>query len=210
MTAAARRRTGTGLLVAGLGVVGLAAGCSSGGSAAPTTSSTARPATTTSTTHATTTTAPPATTTTTATTAMCQSTQLSVSPMQGSGAAGTIEMSVVLTNRGSSTCSLFGYPGMQLLDASGANLPTNVIRGGGPLFPVAAANQAPKTVLIAPGASGSFGLSYSDVPVGNETSCPTSANAEITPPGNTSSVTVALAIAPCGGGTVHVSPVYAG
>jgi Protein of unknown function (DUF4232) len=209
MRAAARRRAGTGLLVTSLGVLGLAAGCSSGSSTATTTTTT-RPTTTTTTGPTTTTSRPTTTTTTTATTAMCQSSQLSVSPQQGSGAAGTIEMTVVFTNRGASTCSLFGYPGMQLLDASGGNLPTNVVRGGGPIFPVAAANQPPKTVLIASGASASFGLSYSDVPVGNETSCPTSANAEITPPGNTSSVTVALAIAPCGGGTVHVSPVYAG
>jgi hypothetical protein len=141
---------------------------------------------------------------------MCQAAQLGTAPQQGSGAAGTIEMTVAFTNRGASTCSLFGYPGMQLLDASGANLPTNVVRGGGPQFPVAAANQPPRTVRNAPGATGSFGLSYSDVPVGNETSCPTSANAEITPPGNTAFVTVALAIAPCGGGTIHVSPVYSG
>ena len=55
---------------------------------------------------------------------------------------------------------------------------------------------------------GAFSLSYSDVPVGTETSCPTSISAQITPPGNYQSATLPLQMDPCGGGTVHVSPVY--
>ncbi|HUY40368.1 MAG TPA: DUF4232 domain-containing protein [Candidatus Dormibacteraeota bacterium] len=130
-------------------------------------------------------------------------------PQQGSGAAGTIEMSVNLTNQAGTTCTLFGYPGMQLLDGSGNNLPTNVVRGGGPQFGVPGADQAPTTVVLAPQQTAAFSLSYSDVPVGTETTCPTSTNALITPPGDFVPATVALAVAPCGGGTIHVSPVYA-
>jgi hypothetical protein len=185
----------------------LAASCSSGSPSASTTTTGGGSRTTTS--NATSTTTNPATTTTQAQTQTCQVAQLTVAPQQGSGAAGTIEMSVNLTNHGSSVCTLFGYPGMQLLDGSGNKLPTNVVRGGGPQFPVAAANQPPTTVTVAPQQTVAFSLSYEDVPVGNETTCPTSVNSLITPPGDFTSATVALAIAPCGGGTIHVSPVYA-
>ncbi len=132
-----------------------------------------------------------------------------MTPEQGTGAAGTIELSIDLANHSATTCSLFGYPGMQLLDGSGNDLPTNVIRGGGPQFEAPQANGAPSTVVLAAGQTAAFSLSYEDVPVGSETSCPTSVHALVTPPGNFTSATVPLAIAPCGGGTIHVSPVYA-
>jgi hypothetical protein len=137
----------------------------------------------------------------------CLPSQLQVTPQQGNGAAGTIYTTVNLTNSSSATCTLQGYPGMQLLNAQGGSLPTNVVRGQ-MQFPTAAANQAPAVVTLAPQQTATFALAYEDVPVGNETSCPTSAKAEITPPNDTAYVIVTLAIGPCGGGTVHVSPVY--
>jgi len=98
---------------------------------------------------------------------------------------------------------------MQLLSAAGTPIPTTVIRGGGPAYPTAAANAAPAPVSLAPQQTAAFSFSYSDVPVGNQTSCPTSARSEITPPNDTAYAVVPLSIAPCGEGTIHVSPVYA-
>jgi hypothetical protein len=181
------------------------AACSSGPGSSTTTTSSGASVPTASPLGSTTTTAAATTTTGTAT---CQVAQLHVVPMAGTGAAGTIEMSVDLTNQSASTCTLYGYPGMQLLDAGGMRLPTNVVRGGGPQFPNPAANQPPTTVVLSSGRTAAFGLSFSDVPVGGETTCPGSASALITPPGDFTSATVPLAIAPCGGGTIHVSPVY--
>jgi hypothetical protein len=151
---------------------------------------------------------PASTTTSGAQTQTCQVSGLDIVPQQGGAAAGTIEMSVDLTNRGTAKCTMYGYPGMQLLDAANNNLPTNVVRGGGPQFPDPAANQAPTTVVLAPQQTAAFSFSFGDVPVGNETSCPTSTRSLITPPGDFTSATVPLAIGPCGGGTIHVSPVY--
>ncbi|MGH9108064.1 MAG: DUF4232 domain-containing protein [Acidimicrobiales bacterium] len=131
-----------------------------------------------------------------------------MAPQQGTGAAGTITMTVTLTNTSTVACTLNGYPGMQLLDAQGGDLPTDVVRGGF-RFLDAAANQPPATVRLAPRAVARFSLAYEDVPVGGETSCPTSAQAEVTPPGDFTHVVVGLSIAPCDHGTVHVSPVYA-
>ena len=140
--------------------------------------------------------------------AACRAAQLQMATGQSNGAAGTIELSVTMKNGSGTGCSMNGYPGMQLLSSTGAALPTNVVRGGGPSFPVAAANGAPTSFVLAPQSSAGFYLSYEDVPVGTETSCPTSSQAEITPPNAFDHAVVALQIAPCGGGTVHVSPVY--
>lgn len=113
-----------------------------------------------------------------------------------------------MRNTGTAACTLFGYPGMELYDSTQTAIPTNVVRGM-QTFGVAAANAPAATVELAPGASASFTLHYSDVPVGDETSCPLSATAQVTPPNDLASTTIPLQIDPCDGGTVHVSPVYA-
>jgi hypothetical protein len=158
--------------------------------------------TTSSTTSTSTTTSAPASTT-------CQASQLSLSAQLGNGAAGQIEQNISMRNTSSTSCTLSGYPGMQLYDSSQNPIPTNVVRGM-QNFGTPAANSPAELVTLLPGALASFTVHYSDVPVGNETSCPTSASAHVTPPNDTTSATVSLQIAPCNGGTVHVSPVYAG
>ncbi|HVX22871.1 MAG TPA: DUF4232 domain-containing protein [Acidimicrobiales bacterium] len=206
----------SGLLAGGaVACAALLAACSSGGSGTATTTTSTTGGggtTTTSTTAAPTTTSTTSgggtTTSTAATTGNCQPNQLQISTGQGTGAAGTISMTINLANSSSSTCTMKGYPGMQLLSSTGASLTTNVIRGGGQ-FPQGPATQPPSLVTLAPGQSATFALSYEDVPVGSETSCPTSARAEVTPPTDFGFLTVTLAITACNNGTVHVSPVYA-
>jgi hypothetical protein len=205
------------LAVAAVALAGLVlAACSSSPTSGTgsTTTTTGRSTTTTgrstTTSGGATTTAPSTTTSTTGHpgVATCLASQLSIVPQQGSGAAGTIAGTVSMTNTSSTTCTLYGYPGMQLLDAQGGDIPTTVVRGGvngGP----AAASSPPSLVTLAPGQAAAFAMQYEDVPVGNETSCPTSARAEITPPNDTTPAVVALAISPCDNGTVHVSPVFA-
>jgi Protein of unknown function (DUF4232) len=195
-----------------LGRAGLviAAGGAALGLAACTTTTASRTTSTTgatTTTTARTTTTNPATTTTAGTTGTCQPAQLQMTPQTGSGAAGTIQESILMTNISSTTCTMDGYPGMQLLDGNGNSLPTNVVRGG-TTFGAAAANQPPALVTLAPQKSAAFSLSYSDVPEGTATSCPTSAKSEITPPNDTAFAVITIAITACGQGTIHVSPVY--
>lgn len=205
------------LPLAALALAGvLVAACSSGSTAAATRSTTTTTARSTTTTGRSTTTTTSAvsptsapTSTTAAGTTTCLASQLAIAPQQGSGAAGTIMLTVQMSNTSSTTCSLYGYPGMQLLDAQGSPIPTEVVRGGLDPGAPAPALQPPGQVTLSPGQASAFALQYEDVPVGNETTCPTSAKAEITPPNDTTPAVVTLAIAPCGGGTVHVSPVYA-
>jgi hypothetical protein len=70
-------------------------------------------------------------------------------------------------------------------------------------------SMAPATVTLAPGQSTYFNIGYSDVPVGSETNCPSSASLEVTPPNATDHLVIAATMAPCGGGTMAVSPVFA-
>ena len=123
----------------------------------------------------------------------------------GSG-AGHIEIAGVYRNVSHHTCALRGFSGMLLLDRFGRAMPTHVHWGSG--NPVLA--EPVKTVVLHPGKRASFFAGYSDVPVGSQTSCPTSTYAYVTPPNATLHLLVPLAINPCGGGRVIVGPVHAG
>ncbi|MHB8320258.1 MAG: DUF4232 domain-containing protein [Acidimicrobiales bacterium] len=187
------------------------AACSSGASTAKSSASTTsvRSQSTVSTPHRpTSTTSAP--TTTKPRVINCQPGQLKIAVLaSGSSAgAGQVELTVQMTNVTTTTCSLFGYPGMQLLDSSGHPLPTNVVRGGVTFVTNPAANKAPARFALAPNAAASFALRYEDVPVGNETTCPTSASSRITPPNDYTYSVIALKVTACGGGTIHVSPVF--
>jgi hypothetical protein len=141
--------------------------------------------------------------TTTSTT--CQPSQLAVTESGSGGAAGTIEDTFTLTNTSTTTCTLYGYPGMALLSASGSELPTNVIRGGGLNFE----NIAPTFISLSPTQSSLFNLGFSDVVQGT-TGCSVASQVEITPPNDYSFLTVPVTtIDACGNGTMHVSAVFA-
>ncbi len=176
-------------------------------------SSSSPPSTTTSapTGRSTTTTAPSSTSTgaaatsTTAGSSRCATTALSGSVTGSSGAAGTVETTVALKSTAPAPCVLGGYPGLQLVSSSGALLPTNVVRKGNYSFTA----MSPTTLILNPGQSAYFNIGYSDVPVGTETTCPTSASVQVTPPNAYDHLVVATTMSPCGGGTLVVSPVFA-
>lgn len=142
--------------------------------------------------------------------ANCASIQLSASAGQGEAAAGTTFIPVNFTNHTDKACTLFGYPGIQLFGPNSLAIPTDVIRGlgtqdgGNPN-----AGSEPTLINLAPGKIAQFTLRFEDVPIGTETQCPESALAHITAPNDQVALTVPLKIAPCGGGTIYVSPVYA-
>ncbi len=120
------------------------------------------------------------------------------------GAAGTFELTFALRNTSTVSCPMDGYPGAQLVDASGTQLPTHVVSGGNLAF----TDFAPAPVVLGAGASAYFNLAYSDVPTGTETTCPTAAQIEITPPHAVDHDVVPVHITVCGAGTLTVSPVF--
>jgi hypothetical protein len=159
----------------------------------------------TSTTGGTSTTSGAPTSTSAASGSHCPASQLAGSQVGSEGAAGTVELTFALRNTGTTSCVLEGYPGGLLLDGSGQALPTTVERGGTLKFEAVPVS----TVTLAPGATAWFNLGFSDVPTGTETSCPAAASLEITPPNAYDHLTVpASGLAPCGQGTVTVSPVF--
>ncbi|MHB8681105.1 MAG: DUF4232 domain-containing protein [Acidimicrobiales bacterium] len=143
--------------------------------------------------------------TTGAGTTHCLAADLAVSVAGSEGAAGTNEITFALRNSSSSTCAMEGFPGAQLYDASGAALPTTVVRGGSYNF----TNFAPANVVLAPGAIADFNMGYSDVPTGNSGQCPTAASLWITPPDDVDHAVVTEQIQACSGGKLSVSPVFA-
>jgi hypothetical protein len=100
-------------------------------------------------------------------------------------------------------CTFFGFPGAQLLDAANNPLPTTVVRGGGPFTNA----PPPATVNVAPHGSALVRIHWEQVPVGNETTCPTASSIAITPPDEFVPLIVATQIRACGGGHLDVTPV---
>ncbi len=198
--------------VRGLAVAALTGGlvlaaCSSSPSTTPTTrgsTSTTRPSTTSTTRPTTTTGRSGTTTTTTRGSTRCTTGNLVGAIVGSTGAAGTIEVTVSLKSTAAAACILGGYPGLQLLGAGGAVLPTTVVRKGAYGF----TGMAPVTVTLTTGQSAEFNLGYTDVTVGTETSCPTSSQLEVTPPAAYDHLTLAATLAPCAHGTMTVSPVF--
>lgn len=132
----------------------------------------------------------------------CRVGQLAVRQVSQHGAAGSIHLVFALRNRSARACSLYGYPGLGLLDASGSPLPTTVLRTTSPVVPPVPERR----VRLEPGRRVWFYAGYSDV---SSTSCPTAAQLEVTPPNDYGHRTIPTSIAPCGG-VLNVSPVFAG
>ncbi|MBV9170411.1 MAG: DUF4232 domain-containing protein [Chloroflexi bacterium] len=140
-----------------------------------------------------------------ATATPCTALQLSASFVSSEGAAGTILDTLQLTNTSSVTCTVQGFVTLHMIDAGGINVTTRDVPGGGIL------NRPPDPdpIALAPGQSSPFGVAWSDVPVGNETTCPAAAMLAVTPPGGFTELSVPVDLAPCGGGTVNVGALRA-
>lgn len=193
-----------------VGVALALSACSSGHKAAVARSTTTT-TTTTTTVSSTTTTTFPATTTTTAKSGpgRCRSAELAAElvPRSYEVAVGNEEFRVQLSNTSTTTCTLFGYPGLQLLSSTGKPLPTEVDRG--PSYLVRA--ETPETVTLKPGQTASFVVGFQDQTGFPGTSCPVAPVMEVTPPNAYHSLEIHGSFSsygPCG--RYVVSPVYAG
>ena len=117
---------------------------------------------------------------------------------QGSGAAGTIYYPLEFTNVSGHTCSLFGFPGVSVLDRNGNQLgsPANWIR-----------TTAPRTVILTPGATAHTQLAYHDAVVTTEPGCDPVYSAfllRIYPPDQYGATLAAFSFEACS----HAGPVY--
>ena len=120
--------------------------------------------------------------------------------------AGNFVGTFSFTNETDVSCTFYGYPGAQLLDAQGNPMPTNVVRGGGWM-----SNQpGPSLVTVPAGGTARFLIHWEQVPVGNETTCPVSSQLAVTPPDEYDSLIIPAEIRACGGGSLDVSAVQPG
>ncbi|MGB9484269.1 MAG: DUF4232 domain-containing protein [Candidatus Dormiibacterota bacterium] len=142
--------------------------------------------------------------------AACPVTAITASLGQSNGAAGRQGYAILLTNTGTTSCTLEGYPYVQLVDGSGNALSTTPIESDDGVTSV---SVLPDTVTLGAGGTASFALQYDLVPRGSQT-CPTAASMRIYLPGTSDTatpapVTFSAEIAPCGG-IVYLSPIHAG
>ena len=163
------------------------------------------PATTTTTAPLTPTTATKTSTTPQAVGASCTASQLTPSFLGSNGAAGTIELAFALKNTGSTVCHTYGWPGVELLDASGTGLPTNATRTTTDVL-----GDTPASVLtLQPGEQASFRLIASDFASGGG-DCANAAELQIYAPDDTVTMTVPISggVPACGKATL--SPMLPG
>jgi hypothetical protein len=134
----------------------------------------------------------------------CHTAGLSLTSGMVDAGAGNFHDTFSFKNNTNVSCTFFGFVGASLLDARNNGLPTNVVRGGG-FFPT---HPVPTTVTVPAGGTASFMVHWEDVPVGNETSCPTSAFLAVTPPDEFDPIIIPMMIVACGHGELDISPVF--
>ena len=88
---------------------------------------------------------------------------------------------VVLTNRGGRTCTVFGYGGLQPLDAAGKPITTLTLTRD--------KSRTPALVRVAPGAKVYKAIHWTVIPSTGE-KCSTPASAQVTPPDETDHLTL--------------------
>jgi hypothetical protein len=195
-------------LVLTFGVSLAVAGCSSSSkkaappSSSPTPSASASPSPSVTPTASATTTPTPTTTATPVEPAIyCRLSELSVTPGQSNGAAGSITVPVLFKNISQRTCTLQGYPGVAGLNAAGQQVVQAVRTPFTHVGP-------PSAISLTPGQTASTPVQGSDVPVGTATTCTSYPKLLVTPPGETHSQQVVVSLPGCNG--LRVGPVVAG
>ncbi len=130
-----------------------------------------------------------------------------VIPGQTNGAAGHLALTLVFNNVSTTPCRMLGYPGVALVNASGATVANaaRTLRGMAGGLPAGAVG--PSYVVLAPGHSASALVEASDVPQGNIKDCG-SFSLIVTVPEQTVAVPAGTATMPrC---DLQVHPVVAG
>jgi len=116
--------------------------------------------------------------------ASCRSGTTTVSAGRGTGGLGHVGITLLFHNRGGSRCVLFGYPGVDLVSASGRQVQAARTRSGY-LGGLSSPTTTVPVIRMAPGQTVSALLEGDDVPSGGGT-CPGYAALLVTPPNETS------------------------
>ncbi len=132
---------------------------------------------------------------------MCRASGLQAALVRPDAGAGQRYAMIRLTNRSAKACVVYGYGGLQLLNAARHALPTRVHR----------VPPTPGRVTLPPGASATSALHWTAVPGAGEPTTgacePTPSFALVTPPDETTSLTVPWTMGPaCQHGAMEQQP----
>ncbi len=124
----------------------------------------------------------------------CTSGDLHATVLPGPGGAGNVALTIGLTNGSSGTCTLNGYPVIQLYDGAGTPLITTQQNGAqtwlGP-------PEASAPVTLAPQGAVSFNITARDI--GGQAPCAVGQEMSVTPPGTSTALTIPVTAAACNG-----------
>lgn len=132
----------------------------------------------------------------------CTLSQLKVQAGTSSGALGSILSEFSFVNTSSQTCSLSGYPKLQMLGGPGAQIPTSDSHAAHGFDGV-----SNKPVTLAKGQHAWFGVEYPDETGYGNLKCPRSTELSFTPPNVSGSLTLTgkgAQIEPYGGSIPHL------
>lgn len=137
----------------------------------------------------------------------CTTSDLSASMAPGSPGAGQRSATLVLTNISGRACQTYGYPGLGLVGADGATLPSHVIWGG-------PGDPGRSTVQLAAGGTASAAMSWSAMPGTGDAATgpcqPAAATLLVTPPDERESLHVPFGQSVCEGGRITVTALVGG
>jgi len=110
----------------------------------------------------------------------CRTAALTLSLGSPNGSAGATHYTLTFRNSGSVTCTLYGYPGVSFLDASGHQIGDPAQRQGG----------TPATVTLAAGGSAYSSIAGTDPGIPPCSGSATATQVRVYPPGETQAATV--------------------
>ncbi|GAA1262346.1 DUF4232 domain-containing protein [Saccharothrix xinjiangensis] len=134
----------------------------------------------------------------------CTAAVLAGEVQPGDPAAGSRYAKLVVTNNGQAPCTLNGYSGLQLLDPSGQQVPTDLQRTTDP---------GPTLVTLPPKGRAAANLRWTVVPTGDDPvrgPCePEAGQARAIPPDETQPMSLSWDLGPvCGDGKIEISAFY--
>ena len=125
----------------------------------------------------------------------CSTTGLSASAGTSEGAAGTVYDTIVLSNIGGSSCTLYGYPGVSLTDSSASQI-------GAPARK--STTESASTVTLAAGGKANFVLGVAEAGNYSSGTCQpkSSSYLKIYPPNQTQSLSIPFKTTGCASSSV--------
>lgn len=138
----------------------------------------------------------------------CQFAQLAISAGQPGAGLGHEGFPIRFRNAGSTPCTLQGYPGVAALDSNGTQVQQAQRTPQGYLGGMVTGSTTPPLVTLAPGQTASALVEGTDMPSGNETSCPTYPAVDVTPPTTANTVRITSSLPGCS--QIEIHPVLPG